>query len=112
MYQAKVEWRLQSCSWTETADQSDRFVIKSFKSSYLIKQQLSDKLEAQTRIKVSARTFQRRLKERHLWRKKSKKLCVSENNRLPQLSFPREHIKGSIDKWECVVLNSIKNLWG
>ena len=77
---AKMERRLQSCSWfwMETTDQSDHLVIKISKSSIPIKQQLVDKLEAQMRVKGSTKTIQCPLKKgRHLWRKISKKLFVT-----------------------------------
>ena len=96
----------------ETTDRSDRIIIKNSKTGTPTKHQLADKLEAQTGVKLSAKTINHLLKERELkWRKKSGKPFGGEKNRLPRLSSAREHISGNIDEWEWVLLNPIENLW-
>ena len=86
-------------------------ITRSSKSGIPNKQQIGDKFEAQTGDKDSAKTIQRRLKEREFkWRKNSKKPFVSEKNRLSRLLFARERVSLSIDEWKSIVLNPIENL--
>ena len=65
---------------------------------------LADNLEAQTGVKASSKTIQCHLQEKGIkWRRKFKKLYMSEKNRLLRLSFAREHISWSVDEWKRIV---------
>ena len=81
---------------TETTDRSDRFVIKSSKSDILTKQQLPDKLEAQTGI-CQNHSAPLKNEKPQMEKKQSKKLFISERNGLSRLSFVYEYISGIVD---------------
>ena len=77
----------------KTDERTDRYIVWQSKIGTPTKKHLADSLKAQTGVKFSTSTIQRRLCENGIhWRKKIRKYFVSEKNRLKGLAFAREHV--------------------
>ena len=88
----------------KTSERTDQFIVRQSKIGTPTKKHLADSLEAQTGIKVSTSTIQRRLLENGIhWRKKTRKSFVSEKNRPKRLAIAREHVHWDLDQWKSVL---------
>ena len=88
----------------KTSERTDRFIVRQSKIGTPTKKHLAHSLKAQTGVKVSTSTIQRRLRENGIhWRKKTRRSFVSEKNRLKRLAFAREHVHWNLDQWKSVI---------
>ena len=88
----------------KTSERTVRFIVRQSKIGTPTKKHLADSLKAQTGVKVSTSTIQRRLRENRIhWRKKTRKSIVSEKNRQKRLAFAREHVHWDLDQWKSVI---------